>query len=309
MAHRSDVVRLSVFRVSCSRTPIQTNVYRTSLTNTDQPQSYDAAAHLAEEIERPAKYVPLAMVGSIVVNGCIGLVYCIVLLFSLGDLNDLLASNTGFPFIQLFLNVCQSRAGATVLALIPTLVAVSASTAGLTSTSRTAWAFARDDAFPFNAFFAALDAKTHVPLRMCILITALQGLLGILHVVNTTAFNALLSMAILGMYASYALPVAFKLHNDCLAPVSRLPVAWFSMGRAGRYVNVAALLWSLLAMVFSVFPTAQPVSAANMNYAVVVFCGWMGFGGVYYWVWKRGRYTGPLDFEPATSSVGGSSGD
>jgi choline transport protein len=286
-------------------------IYRTSLINTDQSQRYDAAAHLAEEIDRPAKYVPLAMVGSIVVNGCIGLIYCIVLLFSLGDLDDLLASPTGFPFIQLFLNASQSRAGATVLALIPTLVAVAASTAGLTSTSRTAWAFARDDAFPFSAFFAKVDGKTYVPVRMCVLVTVLQGLLGILYVVNTTAFNALLSMAILGMYASYALPVVFKLHNDCLAPANRLPVAWFNMGRAGRYVNVAALLWSFVAMLFSVFPTAQPVSAGNMNYAVVVFCGWMVFGGVYYAVCKRGRYTGPLDFEPvaaaaATSFVEGS---
>jgi choline transport protein len=269
-------------------------------------KSYDAAAHLAEEIDRPAKYVPLAMLGSILVNGSIGLIYCTVLLFSLGDLDDLLASSTGFPFIQLFLNATKSRAGATVLTLIPTLVAVAASVAGLTSTSRTAWAFARDDAFPFSAFFAEIDGKSHVPLRMCVLVSVLQGLLGILYVVNTTAFNAMLSMAILGMYVSYALPVAFKLYNDCLAPANRLPVAWFNMGRGGRYVNGAALLWSFVAIVFCVFPTAQPVTPENMNYAVVVFAGWMGFGGVYYAVCKRGRYTGPLDFETgAVGSLGG----
>jgi choline transport protein len=248
------------------------------------------------------------MLGSILVNGSIGLAYCTVLLFSLGDLDALLASSTGFPFIQLFLNATQSRPGATLLALIPTLVAVAASVAGLTSTSRTAWAFARDDAFPFSAFFATLDVKTHVPLRMCVLVSVLQGVLGVLYVVNSTAFNALLSMAILGMYVSYALPVTFKLYNDCLAPASRrlpLPAAWFSLGRGGRYVNFAALLWSLVAIVFSAFPTARPVTAGNMNYAVVVFAGWVGFGGVYYPVWKRGRYTGPLDFERAAAAVVG----
>ena len=243
------------------------------------------------------------MLGSIIVNGSIGLIYCTVLLFSLGDLDDLLASDTGFPFIQLFLNVTKSRAGTTVLTLIPTLVAVAASVAGLTSTSRTAWAFARDDAFPFSAFFAELDEKSRVPLRMCVLVTVLQGLLGILYVVNTTAFNALLSMAILCMYVSYALPVTFKLYNDYLAPVNRLPVAWFSMGRGGRYVNGAALLWSCLAIVFCVFPSAQPVTPENMNYAVVVFAGWMGVGGVYWVGWKRGRYTGPLEFEPAVAAA------
>lgn len=238
------------------------------------------------------------MVGSIAVNGCIGLVYCIILLFTLGDLEELLGSRTGFPFIQLFLNVTKSTAGATILSLIPTLVAVAASSAGLTSTSRTAWAFARDEAFPFSKFFTKIDEKSHIPLRMCALVTILQGVLGILYVVNTTAFNAILSMAILGMYTSYALPVAFKIYNDCISPVNRLPAAWLNMGRYGRYVNISALLWSLVAIVFSVFPTARPVTPQNMNYAIVVFFGWTFLGGIYFTICKRKTYTGPLDFQP-----------
>lgn len=241
------------------------------------------------------------MVGSIVVNGCIGLVYCVVLLFSLGDLDELLGSRTGFPFIQLFVNVTRSTPGATILSLIPTLVAVSASSAGLTSTSRTAWSFARDNAFPFSQFFTKIDKESQVPLRMCLLVTVLQGLLGILYVVNTTAFNAILSMAILGMYISYALPVAFKIYNDCLSPTNRLPAAWFNMGRFGRYINISALLWTFLAILFSVFPSAQPVTPQNMNYAIVVFFGWTLFGGVYYSICKRKVYDGPLDFEPTVS--------
>lgn len=37
---------------------------------------------------RPARDVPIAMVGSVAVNGILGLGYCIMLLFSLGDLNE-----------------------------------------------------------------------------------------------------------------------------------------------------------------------------------------------------------------------------
>lgn len=72
---------------------------------------------MAEELPNPSRSVPLAMLGSIVINGLMGLVYCLVMLFALGDLNNLLTSPTGFPFMQLFLNITDSRAGATILAL------------------------------------------------------------------------------------------------------------------------------------------------------------------------------------------------
>ena len=84
------------------------------------------------------------MVGSVVINGLMGLVYAIVLLFGLGDLHTLLASKIGFPFMQLFLNVTRSPAGASILSVIVSLIAMAANAAGTTSTSRTAWAFARD---------------------------------------------------------------------------------------------------------------------------------------------------------------------
>lgn len=69
------------------------------------------------------------MLGSVITNGLMGFAFAIMLLFSLGDLDAILASPTGFPFMQLFLNVTGSPAGATVLALFVSLVAVAANAA------------------------------------------------------------------------------------------------------------------------------------------------------------------------------------
>src|ERR1700744_1110522 len=122
----------------------------------------------------PSRNVPLAMVGSVVVNGVIGFAYCVMVLFSLGDLTSLIESPTGFPFIQLYLNVTKSQAGATILTLIICLIATAANAAGLTSTSRTFWAFARDDAAPFSHYFSHVDTKLKVPVRMIVLVSILQ---------------------------------------------------------------------------------------------------------------------------------------
>jgi len=254
---------------------------------------YDAAVHLSEEMENPARHVPIAMVGSVIVNGIIGFGYCLMLLFSLGDLDSLLTSATGFPFMQLFLNVTKSPTGATIMTLIISLIATATNSAGLTSTSRTAWSFARDSALPFSSYFTHIDERINVPKRMVVLVTILQMLLGFIYLGSSTAFNAVLSMAILGVYASYLLPIVYMLlygrrpGEHVFGP--------FRLGKlGGKIINVVAMVWLIFAMVFSTFPSYQPVTPANMNYSVVVLGGWIFFGAMYFFFFGRKTYSGPL---------------
>lgn len=172
---------------------------------------YDAACHLAEEMPNPSRNVPISMLGSVLVNGIMGFAYCLMLLFSIGDLETLLTTSTGFPFMQLFLNVTQSSAGATVLTLTICLVATAANAAGLTSTSRTYQALAGDSTVPKSSYFSHVHPTLKVPVRAVILITILQAQKGFIYLGNTTAFNAILSMAILGMYLSYLLSGTYML--------------------------------------------------------------------------------------------------
>lgn len=268
-------------------------------TEAESSSRYDAACHLSEELPRPSRNVPLAMIGSVGINGIIGLVYAIVLLFSLGDLNDLLQSKTGFPFMQLFLKVTQSKAGASILALLISSVAVAANAAGMTSVSRTAWAFARDNGLPGSHFFSVVNPTLKFPVRMVLATGFLQILLGLIYLGSSTAFNAVLSMAILGMYASYFSPIIFMLvyGRRSSSPILReLGMGMFNLGpRWGPVVNIVALLWLLLAMVFSAFPTVEPVTPDNMNYCVVVTMGWMFIGAVYYYLLgDKSRFTEPV---------------
>jgi choline transport protein len=233
------------------------------------------------------------MVGSVLVNGLLGFIYCLVLLFGLGDLNSLLTTTTGFPFMQLFLNTTNSAAGATVMSLVPTLIAVAANAAGLTSTSRTFWAFARDDAIPAPAFWSHVDKRLKIPVRMVLLVSGLQLLLGFVYLGSTTAFNAVVSMAIIGMYLSYALPIAYMLF--CGRGTGRAQPGPFKLGhKLGMAANVIALLWLVLAMFFSTWPNFYPVTAETMNYSIVVLAGWVLVGAVYYVFWGRNAYVGPV---------------
>ncbi|CAK7207251.1 hypothetical protein SEUCBS139899_010061 [Sporothrix eucalyptigena] len=254
---------------------------------------YDAACHLAEEVPHASRNVPLAMVGSVAMNGLIGLAYVIVLLFSTSSLSTLLETPTGFPFMQIYLDVTQSRAGALIMSLVPVLIATAANVAGLTSTSRTLYSFVRDSAVPFSSYLSHVDERTHVPARSVVLVGALQILLGFIYIGSETAFNAVLSMAIIGMYASYLLPIVVMLLHG-RQKLSTSDYGPFRLGRPlGIVLNLISIAWMCLVIVFSTFPGSIPTTASTMNYSIVVMAGWLLFGFVYYLFSGRGKFQVP----------------
>jgi choline transport protein len=255
---------------------------------------YDAACHLAEEMPHASRNVPIAMVGSVTVNGILGIGYCIMLLFSTGSLDVLLATPTGFPFMQIFLDATRSAAGATIMSLVITLIAIAATVAGVTSTSRTVWAFARDKATPFDRYLAYVDHSSHIPVRAVVLITILQMLLGFIYLGNSTAFNAILSMAILGLYTSYLIPIVyFMIYGR--PRLAKHEFGFFKMRNSlGLGLNLLSCCWLVLCIVFSTFPTFMPVTPQNMNYSTVVMVGWVALGGVYYILFARKKFEVPV---------------
>lgn len=235
------------------------------------------------------------MIGSVAVNGIIGLAYVMILLFCAGPLAGMLSTPTGFPFMQIYLDATKSQVGTTLMSMPLILVAIAASVAGMASTSRTLWAFARDKATPFDRQISSVSAKKEVPVVAIAIVAAMQGLLGLIYLGNSTALNAVLSMSIVGLYITYGLPIIFmirgrgKIKNDSFGP--------FRMPRTiGAIVNVVSLVFIAVVIVFSCFPTTLPVTAANMQYSTVVLAGWIVIGMCYY-LWEgRIKFQVPVTF-------------
>ncbi|KAH9231230.1 hypothetical protein K456DRAFT_1751689 [Colletotrichum gloeosporioides 23] len=248
---------------------------------------YDAACHMAEEIPNATRNVPIAMVGSVVANGLMGLVYVVVLLFSTGSLETLLATPTGFPFMQIYLDATKSRAGATVMSLTLITVAIAATVGCITSASRT----------------LHVHKDLQVPVRAIAVVTIMQLLLGFLYLGNITAFNAVLSMAIIGIYLSYSIPIAYML----LVGRNRLTRKEYGPFRLGGFLgpvlNVVSLVWMTVVIMFSTFPSAQPVTAQNMNYSTVVMAGWLVSGLCYYFARGHAKFEVPVVISEVVDGV------
>ena len=62
----------------------------------------DASVHLAEEVANAAKNIPRAIICSMCLNGSVGFIMMVTVLYCLGDVDSVLNTATGYPFLQVF---------------------------------------------------------------------------------------------------------------------------------------------------------------------------------------------------------------
>ena len=94
---------------------------------------------------------------AIAINGVLGFAMLLTFCFTLGDLDSVLATNLGFPFIQVFYNTTDSYTGSTVMVVIVLVTITSSAISTIGTASRQLWSFARDNGLPFSPFFARVS--------------------------------------------------------------------------------------------------------------------------------------------------------
>lgn len=124
------------------------------------------------------------MLASVALNGSLGFAIVTATLFGLGDEQEALNSSTGFPFMQVFVNATNSKAGATAMVCVDSIAQgfrvqavrsadcwqtsiiiaamVFAAVGYLATASRMLWAFAREEGLPGSSVLARVCALSMV---------------------------------------------------------------------------------------------------------------------------------------------------
>ncbi|KAK9246128.1 Hnm1p [Lipomyces tetrasporus] len=241
---------------------------------------YDAPAHMSEELHNASRDAPRAMVLSVVIGFVTGLVYIIALLFCLVDLDAVESTATGVPLLEIFYDATHSRAGASCLLVITLVCSFNAANALLTEGSRSVYAFARDGAMPFSGWLCKVDGRLNVPVNALVVSAVFQCAFIAIYFGSEVAFLTVLSIATVGLYVSYLLPiVALMIHGrDNFTP------GYYSLGRRwGWLSNVLGSVYLVFTTVFFFFPTALPVTGGNFNYCIAAF-GITALFGIVSWV-------------------------
>jgi choline transport protein len=111
---------------------------------------YDAVAHMVEEMPRPTRDAPQAMLGAVLVGGSTGIAFILVILFCTVDLQVLLDSPTESPLTELVVQATKSNAAGAIISVAVALCFVNGANGCVTSGSRLLWAMARDNGAPFS---------------------------------------------------------------------------------------------------------------------------------------------------------------
>ncbi|KAL5363100.1 amino acid permease [Aspergillus floccosus] len=245
---------------------------------------------MAEECPNPSIKVPQAMALSIPVGGIAGLFFVLPICFTLPPLKDILAAPAAQALPYIFHAVLASPAAALALTTLVLVLTLFCSISITVATSRATWAVARDNALPFASLWARVHPTLGVPVASLALLTMVQMCLGLINLGSSSAFTAFVSVGVFALAVAYAFPIALSLMHG-RREVSHAP--WCCGNVVGTVVNAIALVWIAFELVLFSMPTALPVTRVSMNYASIVFVGFMGIAAAWYVAYARKFYKGP----------------
>lgn len=213
-------------------------------------------------------------------------------LFCIGDTSQALTSTTGFPFIYVIENAVGSAGGTTGIVIVVEVLLLMITASVIASASRQTFAFARDNGLPFSRWMGTVHKGLKIPVNSIIFTIVYTALLSLINIGSTVAFNALLSLAVTALMATYVLSIGcVTLRRFRSEP---LPPARWSLGRYGLLVNGIALFYACWSFFWSFWPNAYNVNAVNFNWASVLFVGFMLIASAAYCIRARKHYDGPV---------------
>ncbi|KAH7258036.1 amino acid/polyamine transporter I [Fusarium tricinctum] len=274
----------------------------------------DAAFHMSEEAVNPSVVVPTSILLSLVINGTFGFSMIITMVFCMGNFDEAITSGPGllgFPHMYIFKQATNSTAGATVMATIIMVLGACATVGMLASTSRLFWSFARDRGLPFWRTLSKVTDRTTVPIWAVATTTTISVLLSLINVGSLIAFMNVTSLSISCLYASYLIAAILLLYRrttksftlpassdlPALANTTGAELVWgpfYLPGAFGIANNIFTICYLIVVGFFSFWPPLLSPTPALMNYSVLVSGSVAIFSVIYYLIWARKEYNGPV---------------
>ncbi|KAJ5363109.1 hypothetical protein N7541_003953 [Penicillium brevicompactum] len=229
--------------------------------------AFDAVIHLVEEIPAPRQNAPKVIYLAVISGAISGFILMMVCLFCIQDINSVVNSASGLPFMELVQQTVGQTGGAVLMALFVTN-GLGQGISIVTTASRLTWGFARDGGLPFSTYLSEVSPYWKAPVRALWFQGAIIALVGVLFLFAETVLNAILSVSTIALTISYGLPIMTVL----LMGRDKLPHGGqFHLGKFGPAANWVSLIYCCVTTVFFFFPSAPNPSGGDMNYAIGVF--------------------------------------
>jgi amino acid transporter len=264
---------------------------------------FDASAHISEETHNASRSAARGVWQSIFYSAIIGWFVLLAITFAATDVS---AINDGAGSSLAVLNSALTPAAAKMVILISTIGQLFCGIACLTSASRMCFAFSRDRGLPGSKSISKVNAKG-VPVRavftmaIAALVVTIPALKGD-DAAFPYAFFAVVSIAVIGLYIAYVIPVYLRWRQG--TDFIQSP-AW-NLGNKWRWMNPIAVIWvAIITVIFCLpfTPAAVPWNSTGgdgdgvfdikyLNYAPVTVLLVIAIVGVWWKVSAHKYFTG-----------------
>ncbi|KAM0803700.1 amino acid permease-domain-containing protein [Usnea florida] len=257
----------------------------------------DAVIHIAEEMKDPERKLPQAMNLTMTIGLMTAFPLLLVTMLSINDIDAVLDST--LPYAELFRQITNSRTITTLITCWVTIALFTALIGQWVTCGRLAWAFARDGGLPYSSFFSHVDERRNFPVRTTMLALVFCSIYGLLYLISTTAFNSIITSAVLYLNVTYAIPqglVAIRGRKNVL------PDHPFDLGMMGHACNFLSPILVTVVGVLVCFPPELPVTTSNINYTPVVLVA-LFIIVLAFWLTMGHKFQGPTIDWDALKSV------
>jgi amino acid permease (GABA permease) len=248
---------------------------------------FDASAHMSEETVRADIAGPRGILNSILVSLVAGWILLIGLTFAIQNYGAALSSPTLVAPAQIFTSAAGEKTGEFLLA-IAIVAQLFCGMASVTANSRMIYAFSRDGALPGSAFWHRINHRTRTPTNAVWLAVVGAFILALPYLKSSTAYAAVTSIAAIGLYVAYVIPVFLRV----LKGRDFEPGPWH-LGRWGVPIGIVASIWVVFIVILFMLPEVSPITVSSFNYTPVAFAVVLGGATVWWFVSAHKWFTGP----------------
>jgi amino acid transporter len=142
-----------------------------------------------------------------------------------------------------------------------------------------------------------------VPVNSVIVSVVFSVLLSLINIGSTVAFNSLVSLGSGTLMVSYIVCIGCFIHRR----FSKEPIlpTRFSLGAMGLPINIVAICYLGLVFIVAFFPSVPLplLDAKSMNWSSLIFVVVLIWSMVYYFLWSRHVYQGPVKFVQSVANL------
>ncbi len=221
-----------------------------------QYYGFEACGDVAEEVPDPGSLIPKAMRRTIYIGGAAATFVCLALILAVTDIPAVIAGEDLDP-VSTLLNDAFGTVGSKIVIGIVLISFLSCAMSLQAAASRLAYSYGRDEMIMGYHLLRKFSPTRHVPPYALIVAAVVPAVIVAGSYVSTNAITKIISFAALGIYMAFQMVVLAALRARLKGWV---PSGKYQLGSWGVPVNIAALVYGIIAMVNMAWPRTPDVA-------------------------------------------------